>query len=61
MANQEAIHAKGFSIVQRPELRDIYGSQVEYGKIKVNLQTLEDAVINLGSFRKLDRRSFDKN
>jgi len=32
---QDAIHAKGFSIVQRPELRDIYGNQVEYGKVKV--------------------------
>jgi len=33
--SQEAIHQKGFSIVQNPELRDIYGNQVDYGKVKV--------------------------
>ena len=57
---QEAIHAKGFSIVQRPELRDIYGNQVEYGKIKVGFQTLEDAVVDLGSLKKVDRRTYNK-
>jgi len=37
LTRQEAIHGKGFSIVRRPELQDIYGSMVDYGKIKVNL------------------------
>jgi hypothetical protein len=36
LATQEEIHAKGFSIVRNPELQDIYGSQVDYGKIKVS-------------------------
>jgi len=36
LADQEKIHEKGFSIVSRPELRDIYGNApVDYGKIKV--------------------------
>jgi len=37
LVNQEAIHAKGFSIIGRPEVHDPYGSVVDYGKIKVNL------------------------
>ena len=61
MANQELIHSKGFSIVNRPELRDIYGNQVEYGKVKVNiLQTLDDAVLDLGALKTPDRRIYNK-
>ena len=54
LANQDAIHAKGFSIFSRPEIRDPY-STVDYGKIKVNLQTLDDAILDLGSFKKDNR------
>lgn len=57
---QDAIHSKGFSIVQRPELRDIYGNQVEYGKIKVGFQTLEDAVVDIGSLKQADKRGYSK-
>jgi len=54
LATQAEIHAKGFSIIGRPEIRDPY-STVEYGKIKVNLQTLDDAILDLGSFKKDNR------
>lgn len=33
----------------------------EYAKIKVGLKTLDDAVLNLGSFRKVNRNYGDKN
>jgi hypothetical protein len=47
---QDAIREKGFSFSGN---RD---GTTEYGKIKVGVKTLEDAVINLGSYKKLWRR-----
>ena len=38
-SRQEQIHSKGFSLTNRP---------VEYGKIKVGVKTLDDAVLTLG-------------
>lgn len=48
---QEAIRSKGFSIVDRR--RDV-DAPVDYGKIKVGTKTLEDAVLNLGTIRKVN-------
>lgn len=39
LSRQEQIHKKGFSLTNRP---------VEYGKIKVGVKTLDDAVLTLG-------------
>ena len=48
---QEAIREKGF---------DMNGA-TDYGKIKVGIKTLEDAIINLGFYRKFGERGyFDK-
>ena len=47
---QDAIRKKGFSFSGS---RD---GTTEYGKIKVGVKTLEDAVINLGSYKKLWRK-----
>ena len=47
---QDAIREKGFSFSGS---RD---GTTEYGKIKVGVKTLEDAVINLGSYKKLWRK-----
>lgn len=48
---QEAIREKGF---------DMNGA-TDYGKIKVGIKTLEDAIIDLGFYKKIDgRRAFDK-
>lgn len=54
LADQASIHAKGFSIFSRPEIHDPYGT-VDYGKIKVNVQTLDDAILDLGSLKKDNR------
>ena len=54
LADQASIHAKGFSIFSRPEIHDPY-STVDYGKIKVNVQTLDDAILDLGSLKKDNR------
>ena len=45
---QDAIREKGFAFNGN--------GTTEYGKIKVGVKTLEDAVINLGSYKKLWRR-----
>ena len=48
---QEAIRDKGF---------DMNGA-ADYGKIKVGIKTLEDAIIDLGFYKKIDgRRCIDK-
>ena len=44
MNRQDIIRAKGFDMMQRP--------QVDYGKIKSGTKTLADAVINLGAIEK---------
>ena len=43
----ELIHEKGFDMST-------------YGKMKVGLKTLDDAVLDLGSLKKLDRNIYDK-
>jgi len=48
---QEAIREKGF---------DMNGA-ADYGKIKVGIKTLEDAIIDLGFYKKVEgRHCFDK-
>ena len=48
---QEAIREKGF---------DMNGA-TDYGKIKVGIKTLEDAIIDLGFYKKCgEKRYFDK-
>ena len=51
MTKQEAIHAKGFSMADSP---------TEYGKIKVGVHTLDDAVLNLGSIQRESRNLISK-
>lgn len=41
-------------------MRDIYGNQTDYGKVRVGFQTLEDAVIDVGALKKIDKRSYSK-
>ena len=53
---QDAIREKGFSMAGN--------STTEYGKIKVGVKTLEDAILNLGAYRRIDigcGRYFDKH
>jgi hypothetical protein len=43
----ELIHEKGFDMST-------------YGKMKIGLKTLDDAVLDLGSLKKLDRNIYNK-
>ena len=62
---QEEIRAKGFTISQGEAEKSIHyregwsGFQ-NFNKIKLNSQTLDDAILNLGSFRKVNPRLADK-
>lgn len=53
MNRQSEIHSKGFNMLN-PDID-------EYAKIKVGLKSLDDAVLSLGSFRKINRNYGDKN
>jgi hypothetical protein len=49
---QQEIHAKGFDFGSP--------SETEYGKIKIGVKTLQDAILNLGSLRSTNLRLGDK-
>ena len=49
VARQDAIHEKGFDM-----------GQTQFGKIKVGVKTLDDAVLNLGEIRSASKNRFDK-
>ena len=54
---QEAIRKKGFDMNGAAD----YSETTDYGKIKVGLKTLEDAIIDLGFYKKVEgRRCIDK-
>lgn len=45
----------------REQLRDVNGTIVEYGDIKVGTKTLVDAVLELGSLSKINRQYGSKH
>lgn len=55
---QDAIRAKGFDLFSG-SYRD-YDGPLEYNSIKVGTKTLDDAVLNLGSIKKVHREYGDK-
>lgn len=55
---QEEIHAKRFDMTERRRTYDI--APASYGKIKVGTKTLDDAVLNLGYYKKINRNFGDK-
>ena len=55
---QDAIHSKGFSMTQR-RMYDLEGA-VDYGKMKVGTKTVEDAILNLGSMSKANKKYANK-
>lgn len=55
--SQEKIHEKGFKMYNRRASNDI---PYDYGKIKVGNQTLAEAVLNLGSLKKIDKKLGNK-
>ena len=58
---QEEIRSKGFNIVDT-RYKQGYEGPLDYNSIKIGMKKLEDAVLNLGSLRKLPNRCLgDKN
>ena len=49
---QEEIHSKGFEMMNHKPL--------EYGRIKDNTKTLDDAVLNLGSIKRCTKGTISK-
>ena len=58
----EQIKAKGFNMSRNDSAEEIsmITPPADFSKIKVGLKTLEDAVVNLSDFKKVDRRLADK-
>ena len=55
---QDDIRAKGFDLTSG--MRRDYNGPLEYGSIKAGTKMLEDAVLNLGSIKKVNRQYGDK-
>ena len=63
---KEEIKKKGFSMVtdQKEELKDASQNNfvpVDFSKIKVGTKTLEDAILNLGNYRRADTRFVNRD
>lgn len=43
-----------------PEMPEVFNEPLDFSKIRVGLQTLDDAILDLGSFKKQDRTFGDK-
>jgi hypothetical protein len=54
---QEAIRAKGFNIVNR---REVYEGPTDYKQMKVGTKKVDDAILNLGSIAKVEKRVSNK-
>ena len=54
---QEAIRSKGFAIVDR---RQIYEGPIDYGKMRVGTKVLDDAILNLGTIAKAEKKFASK-
>lgn len=59
---KEEIKQKGFSIAMASDTRttDLPYNDVDFSRIKVGAKTLEDAVLDLGSLKKVDSRMANK-
>jgi hypothetical protein len=54
---QEEIRSKGFNIANT-RYKASYEGPLDYNSIKIGMKTLEDAVLNLGSLKKANRRGY---
>ena len=54
---QEEIRSKGFNIANT-RYKARYEGPLDYNSIKIGMKTLEDAVLNLGSLKKANRRGY---
>ena len=64
MSNRiEDIHAKGFDM-STPRNLPIEGNVIpatDFSKIKIGIKSLDDAIINLGAYRKINPRMSKEN
>lgn len=59
----EEIKKKGFNMNINEDARDVYSNSfnsIDFSKIKVGIKTLDDAIVNLGDFKKVNPRLSDK-
>ena len=56
----EEIKKKGFSMINETEKIDTF-NPIDFSKIKVGLKTLDNAVLSLGSFKKLNPKLANKD
>ena len=59
----EEIKKKGFNIVQEDSIPDVFGqpyNAVDFSKIKVGIKQLEDAVVTLGDYKKINPKLSSK-
>ena len=52
MNRQEQIYSKGFNMNNN--------SNIDYSKVKVGVKTLDDAILNLGALKKLEKNYGNK-
>lgn len=58
----EAIKKKGFNMYMAPDTTNVFPIQnTDFSKIKVGLKTLDDAVLELGDYKRLDTRYGNKD
>jgi len=57
---KEEIKKKGFRMSPSLDTNETYSPAVDFSKIKVGVKTLNDAVISLGEFKRLNPRLGDK-
>ena len=57
---QSEIKAKGFAMMPRPAESVSDYSEIDFSKIRVGLQTLDDAILDLGSLKQTNRTWGDK-
>ena len=57
----EEIHNKGFDISTPRSIPAEGIPDADYARIKVGIKSLDDAVVNLGAYRKLDPRMTKEN
>ena len=60
---QEEIRAKGFNLIRagaQQEPREFNFFEGDYSKIRVGVRQLDDAIINLGSYKKINSNYGDK-
>jgi len=57
---KEEIKKKGFRMRPSMDTNETYSPATDFSKIKVGVKTLEDAVVSLGQYKRINPRLGDK-